>query len=734
MTTPPAAATEILAPGAAALLTEFARSCKAALRAVSLYPGQHPAIGSSLSRLVDATSRLTAQGPLHLQVRPQGLLMGNAALPRPDQAVAELAELLHQHLIGALTINAGADAGSWRTLLLLLSRPPDEIRGDGGIAHLWATAGGPSVEIREVDYAEVLREKGGAAGSLDQIIAAALDGAQVQLDDAHIDAMLAVLGDPAQLDELMARLETAAHDRGADAKTAAVLKLLQNIAARAQQMDPAQLESTLRKLGRVAARLSADDMLRLLARRDGEAPDGEIVSAVLQRMEDEDLASFVAGSVVAERGASARLAHAFQSLVPDGDRRRRLLALAEEQVATSELGAEAHFEELWGKVESMVTSYSDSTYVSEAYGRELWSAQNKAVEVERAGDDPPERLAGWLATVSDTALRGLDHQVLHDLLAIETDPARWRDVADTAVLHAEDLVRVGHFDQAWGLAGAVIREGEADPGRTPFLPQVLQRFGRTAVMKSVAAYLRGADEAAFEQFQRLCRVIGTPVIAPLAEALSAEQDARSRRRLRDVLIGFGAQGRDVVQQLMHAPNWEVRRTAAFLLREFGGSEGLKELIPLLTDSEPLVQREAVQGLVLNGSDEAAAILVNALGTVSGRVRGTLVAELTGIRDARASPLFIYLVRHLDRAKHAQVYLAAIEALGTFGDPDSVDALKLALHGGDWWAPVRTRRARVAAAAALRKIGSAQALDVLRSASATGSRGTRAAARAQLAQL
>ena len=30
---------------------------------------------------------------------------------------------------------------------------------DGGIAHHWATAGGPSLEIQEIDYAEVLREK-----------------------------------------------------------------------------------------------------------------------------------------------------------------------------------------------------------------------------------------------------------------------------------------------------------------------------------------------------------------------------------------------------------------------------------------------------------------------------------------------------------------------------------------------------------------------------------------------
>ena len=732
MTKPPVATAEVLPPGTAALLADFARSCKAAARAVSLYPGQHPAIGASLTRLVDATGRLTAQGPLQLHVRPEHLLIGNAGMPKPDQAVRELAELLHQHLIGALTINAGADADSWRTLLLLLARTPDDVRSDGGIAHLWATAGGPSVEIREVDYAEVLREKPGGA-SLDAIIEAALDGAQVQFDDDNIDALLAILGDAAQVEELMARLETAAADRGADAKTTAVLKLLQNVAARVQETDPAHLESTLRKLGRVAARLSADDMLRLLAQRDEAGPGGAAVGAVLERMADADVAGFVAASVVAEGGATARLAHAFQTLVPDTDRRRRLLALAEEQVAGSRLPEDANFDELWGRVESMVTSYTDSNYVSEEYGRELWKAQTKAVDVERTDDDPPERVAAWLATVSDAALRGLDHQVLNDLLAIESDPARWRDVAETVAAHAEDLVRVGYFAQAWALAGAVIRQGEVVPERTAFLPQVLQRFGRGTIMKHVAGYLRSADEEAFEQFQRLCRVIGTPVIAPLAEALSAEQDARSRRRLRNVLIGFGAQGRDVVQQLMHAPNWEVRRTAAFLLREFGGAEGLKELIPLLTDSEPLVQREAVQGLVLNGSDEAAAILVHALGTVSGRARETLVAELTGIRDPRASPLFIYLVRHLDRAKHAPVYLAAIEALGTFGDPDSVDALKLALHRGDWWAPVRTRRARAGAAAALRKIGSAQALDVLRSASALGSRGTRAAARKELAQ-
>lgn len=731
MSTPPAPPRPTLPSDIAAALAEFARSCKAAVRAVSLYPGQHPAIASSLTRLADATARLTAQGPLQLHVRPAELLIGDAGLAKPDGSVRELAELLHQHLIGAMTVNAGADAGSWRTLLLLLSRAPEEVRNDGGIAHLWATAGGPSVELREVDYAEVLREKRGADVALDRIIAAALDGSPLQLDDDSIDALIATLGDPAQLDEMMARIEAGAGAGGTDIKSAAVLALLKTIVERARQMDPADVEATLRKLGGVTARLSADEMIRLLASRDDGSGEGAVVAAVLDRMEDDAVAEFVAASIVSERGATARLAHVFQALVPDTDRRRRLAALAEDKLGVAADGDEPVFENLFEKVESMVASYSDTNYVSEEYGRELWRAQTKAVDVEHTADDPPERLGAWLSTVHDTALRSLDHQLLRDLLAIEHDPTRWRDVADTVATHAEDLVRVGYFDQAWALAGAVIREGQSVPQRTAFLPQVLERFGRGTIMKHVAAHLRSADEEAFKQFEQLCLVIGTPVIAPLAEALSAEQDARSRRRLRDVLVGFGAQGRDVVQQLMHAPNWEVRRTAAFLLREFGGSEGLKELIPLLTDSEPLVQREAVQGLVLNGSAEAAAILVSALGSISGRSRETLVAELTGIRDKRASPFFAYLVRHLNRGRHAGVYLASIEALGTFGDPASVEALKLALTAGDWWAPVRTRRARASAAAALRKVGSPEALDILRRAATTGPLGTRRAARAEL---
>jgi HEAT repeat protein len=169
------------------------------------------------------------------------------------------------------------------------------------------------------------------------------------------------------------------------------------------------------------------------------------------------------------------------------------------------------------------------------------------------------------------------------------------------------------------------------------------------------------------------------------------------------------------------------------LREFGGTEGLKELVPLLTDSEPLVRREAINGLALNGSEEASAILLATL-TTAAKGHDTVADDLMAIRDKRAAPMFTFLLRHLDPEVMPRLYDAAIEALGTIGTGagvEAVEALQRAFKHGHWWAPMRTRRRRTAIALALRKIGTSEAIEALRTSATVGPRGVRTAAKAQL---
>jgi hypothetical protein len=726
----------VLPPDAAARLADFARTCKAAARAVSLYPAGHPAIVTSLARIAESTAALTRTGPFTLQVHAQELLADDAAMPKPDPAVTELAALLHRHLIGRLTLNAGADAGSWRTLLLLLARAPEEVRADGGIARLWETAGGPSIEIIEIDYAEVLREKAGSQASIASIIAAAVSGGGA-IEDETIDTILEAALLPAAADALMKQMEPAATEgpQGAAGQTTAFLNLMRNLVARASRGGPERLASLFSALGKAAGKLSADAMNALLATRvtpEALAGTVNVVNGVVAHMPDESIAGFITACIVAERGASERLAHAFRALVPEYDRQRRLLALARDEVAESGVAASvAGMSELWQRVEGIMASYSDANFVSADYARDLSMARTQPVDVERASDDPPERIVAWLTTVNDTALRTLDHDLLTDLLRIEVDPLRWRDIAETVVAHADDLIRVGYFDQALRLIQALIDEGAGAPERAPHAAAAIERVGRGSLMKHMPAYLRTAEADTYEKLKSLCHAIGEPVIVPLAEGLAAEQDARSRRRLRDILVGFGPRGAESVRPLMNAGNWEVRRTAAFLLREFGGSAGLKELVPLLADAEPLVRREAVQGLVMNGSREASAILLNAILSSKGRSREALLQEVLSVRDERAAPLFAHALRELEPNSLPELYATGIEVLGSVATTDSVDALKATLAKGQWWAPFANRKRWSAAVESLRRIGSPAALTALRDAAARGPSSVRAAARAAL---
>lgn len=116
----------------------------------------------------------------------------------------------------------------------------------------------------------------------------------------------------------------------------------------------------------------------------------------------------------------------------------------------------------------------------------------------------------------------------------------------------------------------------------------------------------------------------------------------------------------------------------------------------------------------------------------GQTRATLLGEVLKMRDQRAAPLYSYLIRQMDRGHFPELYLTSIEALGSYGGAEAIEALKVALHTGHWWTLFANRKFGAAAAHALRRIGTVGAMDALREASANGALGARSAARAELA--
>ena len=74
---------------------------------------------------------------------------------------------------------------------------------------------------------------------------------------------------------------------------------------------------------------------------------------------------------------------------------------------------------------------------------------------------------------------------------------------------------------------ALLDEGAA----LPIVPRTWRRRSSgsaAAAHEAHAAYLRTAEEPAYEKLKGLCHTIGSPVIAPLAEALSPPNRTRGR--------------------------------------------------------------------------------------------------------------------------------------------------------------------------------------------------------------
>jgi hypothetical protein len=733
---PPAEAAGPLGAAETARLTDFARACKAAARAVVLYPGGHPTIAATLGRIVQITSPASLPAPLKITVLPDNLLLEDRAPARADAAVGELAVLLHSHLIGEMTVRPGGDVEAWRTFLLLLGRAPESVRVDGGIARVWTTMAGRHIELREIDYAEVLRERpGGEAAVWDKVISNCLQGSAFELDDASIKELLGIALDSEKLSEMMSTLEKSV-ERGAGlgAKTAALMRMLRGIVDTVSKSDPEQLEPVLRSMASAVGQVSPDMMLGLLNHQPED--DGpQLMHAVISRMTDHTIAGFVSRHVIAESAPTDRLALAFQSLVQEPEQQQRMLALAKEDVAASPLGSTEGFESVWNHVaEKLLTSYSDESFVSDEYGRELSGSRAKAIEVEQVNDDPPERISGWLGTIATTALRTLDLTLVLDLLRIEEDDARWGELMKPVVGLLEDLLLVGDFDAAIQLIGVLVKEatGQGPTARRQHAITAIDVLIAGPMMRHITTHLATIDEAHFERVKAMCVSLGEVLVRPLAETLSVEERPRPRERLTSILIAFGSAGRRTVERLKSSQNPAVRRTAIQLMRQFGGTESLPDLTELLDDNEPQVQREAVRAILNIGTDAAFRILEQALSSGTTRSRDAIMQSIGVVRDERATPLFLYILGHVDhRGALAGVYLRAIESLGALREPAGIEPLREALYKGEWWAPRRTAALRTAAAAALARIGTPDAFAVLEDAVARGSRGVRSAARAQL---
>jgi HEAT repeat protein len=730
-------------------LTAFARACKGAARAVALYPPEHPAVGGALERLTSAARTATSSGPLTMLVIPDNLLVDGRVLERPDLAVASMAALLHNHRVGEITIQGDVALPAWRTFVTLLGQDPDTVYLHGGLARALTTEGGIGISVTEIDYGTLFEADGAdsrapgdqvsegpdSSAAWASVVSRCLEHETFALDDSTLHLLGEITHDSARVAQFFERVEAQAGHRSPQEQSHALLGTMQEVVDFLRREAPADLDVALANTASAFSRLSPEFVLQLVG--TGGAAGSEhapLVADLTSRIDDRTLAQFMARSVVRERSASARLAEALRLLAPDPGRRRAMAPLVHEELSRTEVSGDSSVDSLWSQAADMLTTYGDAAYVPSSYDRELTTAQHRATDRAQGSDDPPELVIGWLKTVSDVSIRELDMQMLADLLAVQHDPERRREALDLVMAQVDDLVDLGDFDGARQLVDAAAGQSASmrAAGRPDDIGEAIERLARGPFMSRVASHLQAARDSEFEQARALCAAVGPALVPKLAAILSTEERPRARRRLADLIMLFGGHSRESVQQLVESPNPGVRRTAVHLLRLIGGPESAPGLVRLAADADGEVRRDAARAIIGLGIDQSFDALLDILDNPRHPGRATIIDEVATTRDHRATQLLCHLVQHLEcRGEMTAIYLRCLARLGVLGGQDAVDALDDILHRGCWWAPLRTRKVRAAAAAALARIELPTGREVLQKAVEAGSFGVRAVARKYL---
>ena len=734
---PDAVTLDPLPADASAALIALARACKAAACAVVLYPAEHPTISAALLSLATAARTATASGALTIGVTPDTLTVDRRQIAKPDAAVTELAALLHAHQVGQLIVHPQIDADLWRRFLTVLAVPPDQARLRGGLARVWSSEAQSGIEVRRIDFNELLRERiRGDRATWERIVAECLEGNRVALDDSTIDLIGEILDRPGQIGELFTAINRRTPGDGTGGADA-LGGLLQAVAQFVGHTQPDALDSAMSAIADATARLPVATLGPLLKtpRAATRASLGRFIADLARRVQDGTIAEMIAIEVRGGRGTSPMLADAFCGLAPDRTRRSAILNLARTSVEGTNTPDDVTAASAWQSSEDFLLAYSDERFVSDAYDGELRRIADRAVELDRDQTDPPDRVAAWIHSVDESAVMLLDAQMLIDLMALQHDVRRWRELADLAIARIDRLVVVGDFSSATFLVGAIHHQAQShdEPAVQTAAGALVDHMLNTATMRHVATHLDTIDNDTVAAATRFCHALGTSVVGPLAVALSSEERTRARQHLIEILLGLGAAGRQSVERLKQSPNPAVRRTAVLLLREFGGSNALLELESLLNDAEPQVQRDATRAIAMMRSEAAYQTLTRALTTGTERARSVITAVLSTIPTEDALPALAYLVRSAPcRGPMWHVYERAVLRLGVIGGRTAVDALADVMNKRVGWAPFKIVVLRRLAADAIARIGTPDALDALRVAANAGPRGTKSAARRHLA--
>jgi HEAT repeat protein len=704
----------------------LARAMTIGLRSWGFYPPEHPAIAMAVERLIATATEASAGGMMQLAVTPHALLLDGLPLDSTDLGAVECAELLHDRDILQITFITAPSDLVVRSLLGVLTLDRHTRRARGGPAAIWAAEDHVEILLEQIDYQEILeRELDDGPARRDatwkSIVRSIIMG-QSTFTAAEQERLIEISRDVGAIGELGkdAREPYCMPDGSPMVTTqaATVLAVYRHIAKTVTALEPERIKEVIDSLALAAGSLDPATAIELVLHEEHADEGTPIIAALKQSLDDQQVALLLARALSSPGHATDRLAKVLDTLAPDQQRKKRVLALAKKLIGERDFGSKRPIDDIRKSLDELLLQSDEGKYVSKDYRESMEQAASRAADLAARGL-PPE-LDEWLGTLGADSVRRLSGQLLMDLLRNETLPDRMAETARDMGAFVEELLLAG----AYGECTPVVEELAAATTRKPLIApdacrKAIDAVGTSSVMKEAAGTLGDQTADEFADFSKLVRAVG-PSTLPTLVATYHREDGTATERVTTLIIAHGAPAIPAITAALDDKPWFVQRELARSLGAIGTSAVVPPLQSLLRRSDPRVLEVAVASLSRIPDPAAERALHTVLKAATGAARAAVISALIRLKEPRVVPMLARVLQESDPfgADHSLI-LDTLAALSTMRDDRAVSQIALLARKKRWLAWGRTRQTRKACLDALSKIGTAKAKQAIGDLAKTG---------------
>ncbi|MFA5908320.1 MAG: HEAT repeat domain-containing protein [Vicinamibacterales bacterium] len=705
----------------------LARAITIALRSWGFYPPEHPAVVLAVDRLVAAAADAANSGLMQLAVTPHQLLLDGVALDSTELAVVECAELLHDRDILQVSIMVAPAEPVVRALLAVLSLDRDTRRARGGPAALWAAEDQNAILVEQIDYQEILErelDEGPARrdATWKAIVRSIIMGrstfsAEEQQRLLDISRDVGAIGELAK--DSKEPFTTPDGSPLVTTQAATVLAVYRHIAKTVAALEPERVQEVIQSLALAASNLDPSTALELMLQEESAGENVQIVGALKQAFDDQQVAMLLARACSAPGHPTNRLAKVLDTLAPDADRKRRVLTLAKRLISERDFGSKRPIDDIRQSLDELLLKYDESSYVSAEYRESMDQAAARAVDLSARGL-PPE-LGAWLETLGHDSVRRLSGQLLIDLLRNESQAERMAETARDMAAFVEELLLAGAFADAVPVVGELLAATTRKAGLAPeACRRALDGLGAAAALAEATTGLADQSKDELASFESVVRDIGAAAVPALLSAYQQEAGGVATERASALLVKLGPSAIPGLAAAVDDKRWFVQHEVAQVLGQIGTPAAVPPLQVLLRRTDLRVMHEAVSAMARIDDPAAARAMHMALKATSGEARAAVIAALVGLKDPRVVPMLGRILGDSDPfGEDFSIVLDTLGALASFRDDRALAQIAATAKRRRWLAWGKTTQLREASLRALARIGTAKARQTVDDLARTG---------------